>query len=185
MAVVPASQPDRDALAHSFAAGDDHALEALYRDVSPLVYTMALRALGSAPDAEDVTQQTFVSAWRGREGFNPMKGDLRGWVVGIAKRRIADALEARSREKRRLEAVQDATPATESVSDEADRVLLAYEVNALGDPRATIVALAFFEGETHQQIADRLGMPLGTVKSHIKRGLNELRHRWEVSRVTS
>ncbi len=185
MAVVLASQPDRDALAQSFAAGDDHALEELYRDVSPLVYTMALRALGSAPDAEDVTQQTFVSAWRGREGFDPVKGELRGWLVGIAKRRIADALEARSREYRRLEAVQEAAPVAESVPDDADKVLLAYEVDALGDPRATIVALAFFEGETHERIAERLDMPLGTVKSHIRRGLTELRHRWEVSRVAS
>lgn len=185
MAVVPSPQHDRDDRARAFAAGEDGALEDLYRDVSPLVYTMAMRSLNSAADAEDVTQQTFVSAWRGREGFDPVRGDLRGWVVGIAKRRIADALEARFREHRRLEAVKDSTPADPATPDDAEAVLLAYEVDALGDPRATIVSLAFFEGETHEQIARRLDMPLGTVKSHIRRGLIELRDRWEVSDVAS
>lgn len=185
MAAVPASQPDRAAVARAFAAGEESALEDLYRDLSPLIYSMAMRALGSEPDAEDVTQQTFVSAWRGREGFDPERGDLRGWVVGILRRRIADALEARSRESRRLEAVRDATADEPVRGDDADSVILAYEVEALGDPRATIVALAFFEGATHEQISQRLDMPLGTVKSHLRRSLIQLRDRWEVSDVAS
>lgn len=185
MAVVSSPQRDRDDVARAFADGEDGALEELYRDLSPLVFTMASRSLGSSADAEDVTQQTFVSAWRGRTGFDPVRGDLRGWVVGIAKRRIADALEARSREHRRLEAVKDATPPETAAQDDADSVLLAYEVEALGPPRSTIVSLAFFEGVTHEQIASRLEMPLGTVKSHIRRGLIELRDRWEVSDVAS
>lgn len=178
------SPPVRDAaLAHAFAAGDHSALEELYRDVSALVYTMARRALGSTADAEDVTQQTFISAWKGRERFDPDKGDLRGWVVGIAKRRIADALDSRARELRRAEAAKEQV--TDVTADDADKVLLAYEVEALGDPRKTIVALAYYEGATHEQIAGRLDMPLGTVKSHLRRSLQELRHRWEVSDVAS
>lgn len=185
MAVVASSQQDRDALARGFAAGEEGALEELYRDLSPLVYTMAARALNSTADAEDVAQQTFVSAWRGRSGFDPARGDLRGWVVGIAKRRIADAIESRSREHRRLQAVKDSSSVEPTSMDDADNVLLAYEVEALGPPRSTIVSMAFFEGETHDRIATRLDMPLGTVKSHIRRGLIELRDRWEVSDVAS
>ncbi|WP_084129189.1 RNA polymerase sigma factor [Demequina sp. NBRC 110055] len=171
------------ALARAFVAGEEGALEELYRDVSSLVYNLALRALESTADAEDVTQQTFVSAWRGRENYDAARGDLRGWVVGIAKRRIADALATRAREARREEAVQHIHATT--VDEHADRVLLAYEVEALGDPRKTIVALAYYEGATHEQIAQRLGMPLGTVKSHLRRSLIELRNRWEVSNVAS
>lgn len=171
------------ALAHAFVAGDEAALEEVYRDVSSLVYSLALRALDSTADAEDVTQQTFVSAWRSREGFDPERGDLRGWVVGIAKRRIADAPAARAREARRQEAVLGIHSTT--VDEHTDKVLLAYEVEALGDPRKTIVALAYYEGATHEQIAERLKMPLGTVKSHLRRSLIELRHRWEVSDVAS
>lgn len=184
MAEAPSWQDDPAALARAFVSGDELALESLYKDLSSLVYTMAMRALGSAADAEDVTQQTFVSAWNGRSGFDPDRGDLRGWTVGIARRRIADALEARSRETRRLEAVKDVTE-SDDAPDASERVLLAYEVEALGDPRSTIISLAYFSGVTHEQIAERLSMPLGTVKSHIRRSLVELRNRWEVSDVAS
>ncbi|WP_297084037.1 RNA polymerase sigma factor [uncultured Demequina sp.] len=170
-------------LARAFVAGEEWALEELYRDVSSLVYTMAVRALGSEADAEDVAQQTFVSAWRSRERFDPERGDLRGWVVGIVRRRIADALESRVREQRRLEAVKDAEPIKRSPVDDAESVLLAYEVEALGDPRNRIVALAYYDGATHEQISERLDMPLGTVKSHLRRGLIQLRDRWEASHV--
>ena len=169
-------------LARRFSEGDDTALEELFRDVSALIHTIALRALRNAADAEDVTQATFVSAWRSRDGFDPERGDLRGWIVGIAKRRIADALDARGRETRRLAAVKDV--AEPAVSDrEADAVEIAYDIESLGDPRSTIVSLAFYEGATHQQISERLDMPLGTVKSHLRRSLMALRDRWEVNDV--
>jgi len=169
----------------AFARGDEAALEMLYRDVSALVFTLAKRALGSDMDAEDVTQQTFVSAWKGREGYDPERGPVRGWVVGIAKRRIADALAARSRDVRVAgEAAREAFVA-EVGGREMDRVLLAYEVESLGDPQAQVVSMAFFDGHTHEDIAQRLDMPLGTVKSHIRRGLVVLRNRWEAWDVAS
>lgn len=166
-------------LARAFAAGSDGALEEIYRDVSPLIFTLAVRALGDSTEAEDVTQQTFVAAWRSRETFDPDRGALRGWIVGIARRAIADALEVRTRERRQLEAVRDAPAAVER--DHVQDVLLAYEIEALGDPRRTIMSLAFFEGHTHEHIAETLAMPLGTVKSHIRRSLVTLRTRWEAA----
>jgi RNA polymerase sigma factor (sigma-70 family) len=174
-------------LAHAFAAGAEGALEELYRDVSSLVYTLAVRALGDETEAEDVTQQTFVSAWRSRETFDPDKGALRGWIVGIARRAIADALERRTRERRRLEVVRNEVRTDVRVEepDRVDDLLLAYEIEALGDPRKTIMALAFYEGHTHEQIASSLGMPLGTVKSHIRRSLTTLRDRLEAADVAS
>ncbi len=170
-------------LAHDFAAGSDGALEELYRDVSPLVFTLAVRALGSTTEAEDVTQQTFVAAWRSRGTFDPDRGALRGWIVGIARRAIADALEGRTRDRRRLEAVRDLPPAPEH--DHVENLVLAYEIEALGDPRRTIMSLAFYDGHTHEHIAESLGMPLGTVKSHIKRSLTTLRSRLEEADVAS
>lgn len=120
-------------LAHAFAAGAEGALEEIYKDVSPLVFTLASRALGDQTEAEDVTQQTFVAAWRSRSSFDPDGGALRGWIVGIARKAIADALEHRSRDRRRLEAVRDAPPVP--VRDLLDDLVLAYEIEALGDPR--------------------------------------------------
>jgi RNA polymerase sigma-70 factor (ECF subfamily) len=191
MAMRPAArvaQPtpgDAAALGRDFAAGHEGALEALYQDVSALVYTLAVKALGDTHEAEDVTQQTFVSAWRGRSKFDPTQGDLRGWVVGIARHRIADALEKRRRDTRDLQAVKDVTQSTEGTEAELENVLLAYELEQLGDPRNVIMAMAFIDGHTHDQIAERLNMPLGTVKSHIRRSLLTLRERLEVSDVAS
>ena len=170
-------------LAHAFAAGAEGSLEEIYRDVSPLVYTLAVRALGDQTEAEDVTQQTFVSAWRSRGTFDPDRGVLRGWMVGIARRAIADALEHRTRDRRRLEAVRD-TPQVEA-RDHVEDLLLAYEIEALGDPRRTIVSLALYEGRTLEEIAQSLGMPLGTVKSHIRRSLTTLKTRLEAADVAS
>lgn len=191
MAMRPAArvaQPvssDASALGRDFAAGHEDALEALYQDVSALVYTLAVRALGDSHEAEDITQQTFVSAWRGRHKFNPDHGDLRGWIVGIARHRIADALEKRRRDTRNMQAVKDVTQSTDGPENELENVLLAYELEQLGDPRNVIMAMAFIEGHTHEQIAERLNMPLGTVKSHIRRSLLTLRERLEVSDVAS
>jgi len=169
----------------AFARGDEAALELLYRDVSALVFTLAKRALGTDMDAEDVTQQTFVSAWKGRDGYDPERGPVRAWVVGIARRRIADALAARSRDVRVATKAASEAFVAEVGGREMDRVLLSYEVESLGDPQATVVSMAFFDGHTHEDIAERLDMPLGTVKSHIRRGLVVLRNRWEAWDVAS
>lgn len=184
VAVSP-GEPRDAGLDAAFAAGDPAALESLYRDVSPLVYSLAKRALRSESDAEDVTQQTFISAWKAREGYDPTQGPARAWVVGIARRRIADALATRTKEQRVIDAARGVPEPAIAHAGGLDTVLLAYEVAALGDPQSTLVSMAFFEGLTHEHIAERLEMPLGTVKSHIRRGLITLRQRWEVSDVAS
>jgi RNA polymerase sigma-70 factor (ECF subfamily) len=173
---------DDGALGRRFAAGDEVALEEAYRRWSRLVYTVALRSTGNAEDAADVAQATFVSAWRGRSGFDPAKGSLPAWLMSIARRRLADHWEDRSRESRRTEAVsavpEDAVEAP--VDTVVDRVLLADELERLGDPPRRIMELAFFQDLTHVQIASLLDLPLGTVKSHIRRSLDRLRTRLEV-----
>jgi RNA polymerase sigma-70 factor (ECF subfamily) len=174
-----------DGLGADFAAGREGSLEAVYRDASALVYTLAVRALGDVHEAEDVTQQTFVSAWRARDTFDPARGDVRGWVVGIARRRIADALDKRRRDGLKVDAMRAVAAIQTASATELDDVLLSYELEMLGDPRRTIMALAFVDGRTHEQISEQLDMPLGTVKSHIRRSLIVLRDRWEVSDVAS
>lgn len=185
-------QPDSDQstteLAAELAAGSRDALAEIYRRWSGLVHTIAYRSLGNEHDAEDVTQQVFVSAWNGRHSLRPEQGSLAAWLVGITRHRVADARTQRYRQARNLAAVgaQVATAPTASHDDWAQRLLLVHELEQMGDPRATVLRMAFMEDRPHPEIAAALNLPLGTVKSHVRRGLIELRLRLkEVERVSS
>jgi RNA polymerase sigma-70 factor (ECF subfamily) len=175
------------ALCERFRAGDERALEQIYRRWSPIVFTLALRLLGDRGDAEDVTQKTFVSAWTSRASYDPLKGRMSTWLVTIARRRIADTLDARRRVRELQERLQQFTLSEEPVADVdlGDRLLLADEIDQLEPDARKVVRLAFYDDLTHQQIATRLDMPLGTVKSHIRRSLIRLRSRLEVPHVAS
>lgn len=165
-------------LAAALADGDPSALDAVYRRWSPLVMGISLRALGDRADAEDVTQAVFVSAWQSRHTLRPSDTALPGWLVGIARHRIADALAERYRRAGGLSAAvaqHPLAPGDRSVDHIVDGVVLADSVNRLGEPRATILRLAYVEDLTHEQIATALALPIGTVKSHIRRSLLFLR----------
>ena len=178
---------DDDAeLAARFVAGDPDALKTMYERWSRLVFTLAARSLGDLSEAEDVTQRAFVSAWTSRQSFSPHAGSLGGWLIAIARRRIADAHEARSRGARLQEAMRAVAeePVAEPV-DVAESLVIADEIDRLEPDARAVVRLAFYEDLTHAQIAERLAMPLGTVKSHLRRSLTRLRTRLEALHVAS
>lgn len=178
----PDEAEELDELERRFVAGDEWAIREAYQRWSSLVYTLALRSLGDVTDAEDVTQQTFVAAWNGRAGFDPRIARLPAWLVGISRHRIADAHETRARIRRLHEKLRafDDEPTTEEV-DLADRLLIADEIARLEPDARSVMRLAFYDDLTHAQIADRLELPLGTVKSHIRRSLYRLKTRLEVT----
>jgi RNA polymerase sigma factor (sigma-70 family) len=175
-------EPDDGEVARRFAAGDEQALAWAYERWAGQVHGMAVRAFGAGPDAEDVTQQTFVSAWTGRAGYSPARGPLPAWLIGICRHKIADTWGRLDRQRRAVEAAAVDAPAAPAPVDAvvADRVLLLGELEQIGQPQRGIIELAFFEDLTHSQIAARTGLPLGTVKSHIRRTLERLRTRLEV-----
>ncbi|MGF1652095.1 MAG: RNA polymerase sigma factor [Actinomycetales bacterium] len=166
----------------AFAAGEEWALVAAYQRWAGAVHAAALRSLRSAEDAEDVTQQVFVSAWRARAGFDPGRSPLPAWLTGIARHAVADAWAERTRSARREAAAAAAAPTdrVDGVDGRAtDRVAVLEALADEGEPARSILQLAFLHDLTHQQVAERLGLPLGTVKSHIRRSLVRLRDRME------
>jgi RNA polymerase sigma factor (sigma-70 family) len=159
-------------------AGSRDALAEAYQRWSTLIYTIALRSLGSHHDAEDVTQQVFVSAWRSRHTLRPSAGALPGWLVGITRHRVADVQVQRMRASRNVAAVAAAAPRENAHVVDEDlpaRLMLAHELDRMGEPRASVLRLALIEDRPQDEIARRLGLPIGTVKSHVRRGLLHLR----------
>ncbi len=172
-----------DDIAERLRDGSREALEEAYVRWASLVHTLAVRSLGNHHDAEDVTQQVFVSAWNSRHTLRPDKGTVPGWLVGITRHKVADVHAKRARLARDAQAVAENTLPDESAPPPDDllatRLVLHDELERLGEPRGTIVRMAFLEDRTHDEIAERLAMPLGTVKSHVRRGLLHLRTRLE------
>ena len=169
-----------------FAQGDEACLQEVFRRSAPLIYTIAYRALGSSTEGEEITQEVFVSAWRARANYQAEKGSLSGWLIGIARHRIADRQRARGRDLRLVQAVTkqtDVQAQPEALSTLIDRIVLTEEIDQLPHPRGTILQLAFWEGRSYPQIAEQLNLPLGTVKSHARRALLHLRTR--LAEVTS
>ncbi|RZU53428.1 RNA polymerase sigma-70 factor (ECF subfamily) [Krasilnikovia cinnamomea] len=177
-----------DELAERLRAGDETALREAYERHGAAVLYLAQRLLGNQADAEDVTQVTFVAAWTGRDGFDPQRGTIPSWLLGIARRKAVDRIRAAAREQRTTETVQaqqPAPPVEGSPERIVDRLVIADEMKRLPDEQRRALELAFYDDLTHPQIAAVTGLPLGTVKSHIRRGMANLRRRWEVDGATS
>ncbi|MEG3635993.1 RNA polymerase sigma factor [Micromonospora palythoicola] len=172
-----------DELAQRFRAGDELALREAYDRYGRAVLHLATSTLVNRSDAEDATQATFVAAWLGRETFDPAKGSLVGWLLGIGRRKVIDRLRSAARENRVVDTVRqlpEPAPAGSDPDTVVDRLVVADELARLPDEQRRMLELAFFDDLTHQQIATMTGVPLGTVKSHIRRGMASLKRRWEV-----
>lgn len=167
-----------------FRAGDEAALREAFDLYSPAVFHLANRTVGNSADAEDIVQATFVAAWTGRSGFEPERGSLLAWLLGIARRKAVDALRSRARAERAADTAGQFgwfdQAWDESTDGVIDRLVIADELAALPAEQRRVLELAFYDDLTHQQISTATGLPLGTVKSHMRRGVQRLRSRWEV-----
>ena len=152
-----------------FRAGDPDAVRAVYREYGRLVYSVAHRALGNRELAEDAAQQTFVQAWRAARSFDPGR-ELGPWLATIARR---VAIDIHRREQRREhDRIDDAGPTESALIAEPPDIERSFETwelrRALDDlpsDERELVELNHLQGLTHAEIAERLGVPLGTIKS--------------------
>ncbi|HOT79638.1 MAG TPA: sigma-70 family RNA polymerase sigma factor [Microthrixaceae bacterium] len=175
------SNHDADAvLAERFRSGDERALEEVYREHSRLVYSFCRRALDDHR-AADATQDVFLAAWRSRERYRPDLGSLAGWLMGIARFKVVDIHRTEQRNPLAPVTAQDAERGVvaEDLDLMAQRMLIADALMDLPERSREMVRLAYFDDQTHTQIAERSGVPLGTVKSDIRRGLQRLRRHLE------
>lgn len=178
--------PDRrgapaDDLDERFRSGDPGALEDAYRRYGRVVFSFCRRTVGPEM-AEEATQDTFVAAWRASDRFDPDRGSLGGWLMGIARHKVTDALRSQQRAAARVERARMAAarpPAGHDVDELAQRLLLADGLGGLRPDVRELVELAFYSDLTHEQIAEHTGRPLGTVKSQIRRSLHTLRRHLE------
>lgn len=155
-------------------------MEACLDRYEGLVWALARRFLGSTPEAEDAVQEIFIELWRGAGKFDPRLGSEPGFVGLVARRRLIDARrrQARRPSTESLEELHEG-PVAEAGTDAAeldDEALAALRVlNALPEDQRRMMEWSLAHGWSHQEISDRTGTPLGTVKSLIRRGLQRVR----------
>jgi RNA polymerase sigma-70 factor, ECF subfamily len=157
-------------------SGNEQAMGELYERYSGIVYSVALRVLGDSSTAEDILQEVFLKLWRTPEVFDGNRGSLGGWLAVIARNRAIDFLRQRRPESDIEDVVVGVEP--DMVRD-ADwrRTLEKIRASLVDMPASQRSALemAFFEGLTHTEIAEKTGEHLGTIKTRIRAGLKALR----------
>lgn len=164
------------ALVTAIRSGDQSAMAALYDRYSSIVYAVALRVLQDTGAAEDVLQDIFMQLWRNPGAFDATRGNMSAWLAVIARHRAIDALRRRRPEND----IEDVVVAVESdLASQADRSRTMDKVrcvlHTMPALQRSALEMAYFEGLTHTEIAEKTGEPLGTIKTRIRAGLLSLR----------
>ncbi len=170
-------------LLRRIAAQDRDALSEFYDQTSRPLFSIACRMLGNPADAEEVIQDVFVQIWTKAGMFDAEKGQPFHWVLTLTRNRCIDGLRARQRRSRfmadtsgepDLDQAAEPAPANPPLMENENAVIQSV-VNNLPKDQRQAIELAFFGGLTHQEIADSLNQPLGTIKARIRRGMLKLR----------
>lgn len=179
----PSEPPEAtdEALLDAITARDDRALAALYDRYGGLAFALAYRILGDRGAAEDVVQDVFLSVWRRAGSFQTGRGSVRTWLLSIVHHRAIDRLRGttgRARQDAPLDEVDRVVSAEDpwrEVSTTLQREVLKRGLATLPDTQRETIELAYFGGYTQNEIAQRMAVPLGTVKGRMRIGLQKLR----------
>jgi RNA polymerase sigma-70 factor, ECF subfamily len=165
------------------AQRDPEAFEVFYDRHGGAAYSLAYRIVGEASAAEDVTQEAFISIWRSGARYDRTRGSVRSWTLGIVRNRAIDALRRTAGKAPMLdfddEMILEQRPSGDRTDEEAIRRDEARELRGvlreLPDEQSKVIQLAYFGGFSHSEIAEVLGMPLGTVKGRMRLGMEKIR----------
>lgn len=174
----PSPLPDGEVL-RRIAQGDEHALGVLYDRFGATIYALAIRIVGQQADAEEVAMESFAQVWRDAPKFDASRGSVAAWLCVIARTRALDLLRSHSR-RQRLSDSAAREPVAERIEgmgvlDEERRMQVATALAGLPPAQREAIELAYYQGLSQSEIADRLQQPLGTIKTRMRAGMQKLR----------
>ncbi len=161
--------------------GDAEALATLYDRHGRAAYSLAYRLMGEKQEAEDVVQEAFVKVWRSAGGYRVGRGSVRTWILSIVHNRGIDQIRSHASRRRTQDKVEASAPTSEPSEafsetwKNSQREQVREALNTLPQEQLKILELAYFSGYTHVEIAERLDLPLGTVKGRMRLGLQKIR----------
>jgi RNA polymerase sigma-70 factor (ECF subfamily) len=185
-ASAPSPPADRNLVARA-AGGDERAVATLYDRYGGVLYAVAYRIVGQRADAEEVVIEAFTQAWREARRFEDSRGSVAGWLTVIARSRALDLVRARSRRERITASAAAARPdiplamgrsgrdPSASYDHAERRRQVQIALDTLSAPQRQAIELAYFEGLSQSEIAERLQEPLGTIKTRVRLGMQKLR----------
>jgi RNA polymerase sigma-70 factor (ECF subfamily) len=172
---------DQDAMRRILAQNQE-AFQSLYSEYGKAVYSLAYRVLHNAQLAEEVTQDTFLKVWHRKAQWDPNKGKLLNWLLAIAHFTAIDHLRKENRQPHlhpeSIEEIEYVLPADPSSAAWQDSMALRMLLTRLSKDQATLIEMAFYQGMSHSDIVRVTNIPLGTVKTRLRRGLQRLREMW-------
>jgi len=167
---------------HLVQEGDPRAFELLFERHGGAAFSLAYRMVGDRANAQDVSQEAFLSIWRSKMRYQPDRGSVRTWVLGIVHHRAIDALRrnlVHDRRRGSAEGIEERFEAKERTEVEVSRREDARSVRAaletLPGEQSKVIELAYFGGFSHSKIAEMLDTPIGTIKGRMRLGLDKLR----------
>lgn len=181
----PAGAHDEELLLR-VEGGDDRAFRELFARYAAIANALAFRLVRQAQVAEEIVQEAFLAVWRNPERYDRTRGSVRSWLLGTVHHRAVDAVRREQAQRRRAEQAAAVAPAVEedpiddvvaAIDLPRDRRLVRRALSELPDEQRDVIRRMYFEGLSQSQIAERTGLPLGTVKSRTLLGMRRLRAR--------
>jgi RNA polymerase sigma factor (sigma-70 family) len=179
----PAGTAD-EALLQRVGAGDERAFRELFARYAAVAHALAFRLVRQAQVAEEIVQEAFLAVWRTPERYDPARGSVRSWLMGTVHHRAVDAVRREQAQRRRADQAAALVPrVAEDPTDEVlsaldlprERRLVQEALAGLPDEQRDVIHRMYFDGMSQSQIAERTGLPLGTVKSRTLLAMRRLR----------